>query len=199
MLYEVITKTQHWTPLNFLPCFKCNDGDDIYNESNINNGYNRNYKMPNIWISEAGNDSETVIIRFDKTETISKLDLTFDSNLNMFYDNVEIYYDFNVMPQLVKDYKVYVKKNNDYVLLKEINNNHQRVNHLDFEPTTTDEIVITSYSIHYTKLYDFIYGGYYMFERIVNRHFLIPFVHNVYIFVLLFCIRQMSKQSSCDC
>ena len=24
-----VVKTQHWTPLNFLPCFKCNDGDDI--------------------------------------------------------------------------------------------------------------------------------------------------------------------------
>lgn len=135
-----IVRTDQWTVMNTLPCFRYDEGNQIYNASNINNGYNRNYKLPNLWISEADNESETVTISFDKSENIAKLDLTFDSNLNMFYDNVEIFYDFNVMPQLVKDYKVYAKIGNEYKLVKEIKDNHQRVNHLCFDSLTTDEI-----------------------------------------------------------
>ena len=96
--------------------------------------------MPNLWLSESGNATETVLIDFDAIKNLNQLTLTFDSNLNFFYDNVEVYHDHNAMPELVKDYKVYAKQDDQYVLVKEIKDNHQRVNHLTLDAVETDQI-----------------------------------------------------------
>lgn len=135
-------KTSQWVKLKSNICFRCDDPQHLYQASNLNNGYNRNYDLPNLWLSKPGNATETILIDFDAVKTLNQLRLTFDSNLNFYYDNLEVYYDHNVMPALVKDYKVYAKEGDGYTLIKEVKGNHQRVNHLLFDAVQTKQLKI---------------------------------------------------------
>ena len=83
--------------------------------------------------------------------TINSINLVFDSDLNFYYDNMEIYYNFNAFPEVVRDYSVYAAIDNKRVLIANIKDNYQRVNHLCVDSVTTNDR-ITSYNVCYTKL-----------------------------------------------
>ena len=130
-----------WQVREELPCFKILE-EEVYNVSNINNGYSRNHRLPNLWLSEKNNDKEWVSLKFNEEKAVSQLALVFDSNLNYIYHNLEIYVDFNVFPEIVKDYTVFAKVKGEYVEVASIKNNHQRKNIIEFKTTITDEIKV---------------------------------------------------------
>lgn len=156
-------KTSQWAQLDTNICFRVAQTDDIYNPCNINNGYNRNHILPNIWISDPSEETSEVTLSLDGPKELNQLQFTFDSNLNMFYDNLEVAYDFNIMPTLVKDYKVYAKTETGFKEIAHIKNNHQRVNRINFETIKTEEIKIEltetngspSYSIYEIRGYKY--------------------------------------------
>lgn len=135
-------KTQQWAKLDKSLCFRLDDASSIYGSHNILNGYNRNYGLPNIWLSDADCTEATVTLDFNNPITISQLNLTFDSNLSFYYDNVEVFHDFNVMPELVKDYSIYGLIDGQEVLLSQVKNNHQRANRVSFQGVTTNRIKV---------------------------------------------------------
>jgi hypothetical protein len=135
-------KTEMWRSTKGLPCFRTLPEQKIYDAAVMNNGYLRNYGLPNLWLSATGSGNESVTIRFDKKKKIKMLQLVFDSNLNYHYDNLEIYKDFNIFPTLVKNYSVYYSSESELKKLIEVKNNHQRVNKLIFDEIETDQLYI---------------------------------------------------------
>ncbi|EES72368.1 hypothetical protein POTG_02976 [Paenibacillus sp. oral taxon 786 str. D14] len=146
-------KKEMWRITNGLPCFRTTPEQSIYGPENLNNGYNRNYGLPNLWLSEPSSENESITIQFEDVKSISQLHLVFDSNLNYLYDNLEIYHNFNVFPTLVNDYTVYFKCESEWEPLISIQDNHQRVNRLTFDPIETSEIRIVFQNTNGAKRY----------------------------------------------
>ncbi|MEK3884782.1 FAD-dependent oxidoreductase [Paenibacillus sp. PL2-23] len=135
-------KKEMWKLEKGLPCYRTTPEQDVYGAENVINGLSRNHGLPNLWLSDLTNGDEELCIRFPDLQTISQLQLAFDSNLNYNYDNLEIYKDFSVFPTLVKDYTVYAKSKDDYVEVIAVQDNYHRVNRLQFEPIQTNECKI---------------------------------------------------------
>ncbi len=136
-----------WRELDKIPCFQVTPQQDIYSAANINNGFSRPYRLPNIWVSDTLIDSEHIIIKFDEPETIREIILYFDSDLNFRIDNVLPYdynqpYESNVIPEIIKEYTIYYKKDGRYQKLLDVTDNHQRVNDLTFDPINTDALKV---------------------------------------------------------
>lgn len=127
-----------WRKTDGLPCFIMTPEQQIYGPENINNGYTRPYGLPNIWLSEDKIENEYVIISLKEKALISEVIIYFDSDFNQRIDHWRRSYD--VIPEIVKDYDVYYKKDNDYIKLQEIRGNYQRVNRIGFKQIETDEI-----------------------------------------------------------
>jgi len=129
-------------------CFKLSPEQEIYRADNINNGYARPYGLPNLWISEDLNrkGKEWVEIDFGKLESISELDLYFDSDLDFRLININNEdmppYEFNAIPSIVKNYCVYYSDQGKYKELTRVEDNYQRVNRLYFEKIRTNKIRI---------------------------------------------------------
>ncbi|MGH4038751.1 MAG: FAD-dependent oxidoreductase [Sphaerochaeta sp.] len=128
-----------WEKLNILPLFKEID-DDIYGVSNIINGYSRNYEMPNIWISDSEDKMPTLNVGFKDSVSISNLQLTFDSSLNSFYDNLETKSEYREYPQTVSSYRVFYEKDGKKIEIAGVDDNYMRANRLSFETIQTDNL-----------------------------------------------------------
>jgi hypothetical protein len=129
-----------WEKLNILPLFKEID-DDIYDVSNINNGYSRNYEMPNIWISDKDDRRPTLKVKFKNPASISNIQITFDSSLNSFYDNLETKSEYREYPQIVRSYRVFYEKNGKKIEIASVDDNYMRANRLSFDSIQTDNLI----------------------------------------------------------
>lgn len=113
--------------ITYTPCFTIEPAITMYGAENINNGYLRPYSMPNLWVS-AGASDETVDIAFDSIVEVSEIDITFNSDLNFRLRNVKPY-DFNVMPEIVRDYDILLLSSEGaWKTVRQIRGNHQRFN-----------------------------------------------------------------------
>jgi len=111
------------------PTISLNKRDKIYQVKNIINGYDRNYGLPNLWISEQ-EDKAFIVIKLEEIIEFSKIKLVFDSSLNFIYDNLEIFHSKNVIDTIVKDYDVEILKDNQIQEIINIRDNYQRINFL---------------------------------------------------------------------
>lgn len=106
----------------------------------------------NIWISDGiGADGETLTLKLKETSTVSQVRLTFDSN---FTYAIKVTMSAKRQKQqrvgapmeLVKDYTVALWKDGQKVGEKEVRENVQRANVVNFDPTECDEITVTVHS-----------------------------------------------------
>lgn len=100
----------------------------------------------NAWISDGMSDKgETLTMKLEKTETLSQLRLTFDSNFAYpirvtMSANRQAQQRIGVAPELVKDYDVVLICEGREVGKYEVRDNHQRLNVVDVEPTACDTV-----------------------------------------------------------
>lgn len=103
----------------------------------------------NIWISDGiASDGETVSLKFKNTTRISQVRLTFDSNFNYSIKQTmsvkrQKQQRLGVPPELVKNYTVTLWLNGEKVNKKQIFDNVQRLNVIDFTPTYCDHVTVT--------------------------------------------------------
>jgi len=148
-VFTLQPKKYMWRKTNSI-CFKLSPEQEIYRADNINNGYARPYGLPNLWISEdiQRKGKEWIEIDFDKMQSISELNLYFDSDLNFRLDSVninaarKINHEFNAISSIVKDYCVYYSDQGKYKELTRVEDNYQRVNRLCFKKIKTNKIKI---------------------------------------------------------
>lgn len=106
------------------------------------------------WVSNGVSENgETLKMLLPKTETVSQLRITFDSNFSYpirvtMAKNRQVQQRIGVPEELVKDYDAVLLKDGKEVAVKEIRNNVQRLNVIDFEPTECDS---AEFRIHSTN------------------------------------------------
>lgn len=122
------------------PCIKFHE-NTLYSPQNIINGYNRPYKKPNLWISDAEENPE-ILLSWDKPQNISEIRLYFNPDFSKELVNSRPYvwskhHKFvarTQMPeQLIKEYEVYTKTESGWVLIKKEKNNFKLVSSIKLE------------------------------------------------------------------
>ncbi len=110
-------------------------------------GISRHYEGKiHSWCSDGiSENGETLTLKWDETQKISQLRLTFNSNFNYairvtMAPKRQAQQREGVPPELVKDYTIELYKNNSRVKKLCITDNIQRLNVIDFEETECDEV-----------------------------------------------------------
>ncbi len=134
-------------------CIRIKPEQPVYGVQNIINPWNRPVFLPNLWIS-APTDFRTpewVHLKWEQQREINSVELIFDSSLDYMLSafradgNCELNgYDFNVIPSLVKDYRVLVKSDGpgDWKEVAAVCGNHQRLRVHKFEPVRASQLKV---------------------------------------------------------
>ncbi len=125
-------------------CYACPDAN-LYAPAQMANGFKRPYDNTNLWVSDDRVDGEFIEIRLDSPRALSQLVLTFDSGLNRVYGNSHTY-DYNAMPEIVRDFDVYVKDKESYRLVSKIRDNYRRVCAVSLDCVVSDQVKILFHS-----------------------------------------------------
>ncbi len=134
-------KAYIWQKVNILPVFEY--GTNIYDVSNINNGYIRNYGHPNLWLSELGDKQPEITISFAEPKELSVVEFTFDNLCDDFdYDTMEHVYESNVWEQVVKDYDICGLVDGQWNTVAEIRGNYQRKNVIEIPKAMYSELKV---------------------------------------------------------
>lgn len=140
-------KPREWAVTQGCLCFRVDGGDPAFGAENLNNGFTRPFVGSNIWHS-AGRQDQKIVLRWDRPQHISQINLFFDSNLNRFCRSAETDYT-DLFYRMVKDYTVsYKAEDGSSRILCEVKDNIQRVNELRFPPVCTEEITVSLRDTH---------------------------------------------------
>ncbi len=115
-------------------CFRPEPAMSIYGGENAVNGFLRPYGRPNLWAAKRGEAAE-LTLEFESEKDLKEITLTFNSDLNFRVRNVKPY-DFNRMPEVVRDFRVLCRKNGRWELLTEEKGNYQRFRSLPCDVRT---------------------------------------------------------------
>lgn len=143
---------------HFDPCFRATLQQEIYGGNNLVNGFHRPHGKANVWISDVrSRDPEWVTLDFKKEREIREVHLFFNPDLSKELTNLRpekwaeshlIDPQLTLAPQLVKDYRVSVWKDDTWQLVKEVISNFQRRNVVRFEPQMTSKVKIEFLETH---------------------------------------------------
>ncbi len=106
------------------------------------------------WVSDGIKvGGETLTMTFDRSETLSELRFTFDSDFNYpirvtMAPRRQVQQRLGVPEELVRDYDVIFKNGDKTVNTIQVRDNHQRHNILKFEPTVCDSVQLKVFSTH---------------------------------------------------
>jgi len=111
-------------------CFEVFPEQPVYAVENCVNSWMRPTNVPNIWVSKPTNFKEPqwVDLTWDKPQSINKVDLVFDSTLDFHFKQAWTGYNKNVIPSIVKDYKLWAyDKDGNRSLIIAVEGNYQRL------------------------------------------------------------------------
>ena len=121
---------------------------------NVINGISRSMDdSSNCWISEKLDAPQSICLNLPKAETVKQLRLTFDTDLSheiqpSLIKNVRKRQVKFLPLELVKDYRVELLAGDRVVASREIRDNHQRLNVLDFDDVSCDAVKVTVEKTH---------------------------------------------------
>lgn len=145
-------KDREWVVMQGCLSFRVDCAEEIFGAENLCNGFTRPFVGSNIWHS-ADLKNQQITLRWEKPQRISQIKLFFDSNLNRFCRSAETDYT-DLFYRMVKDYNVCCKtEDGSKKVLCEIRGNFQRVNEVNFEEVSTDEITISLLDTHGQPFY----------------------------------------------
>jgi len=125
-----------WNRLYISPCFKTIPEQVVYGPENVNNGYNRAYGLPNMWLSEKG-DNHDLSLEWNHPIDLSELQITFAiDTTKRFYSECDTQY-FDLIGV---DYDVVARVNGKELVLAEIRNNHKKLNRIHFDKISTNKV-----------------------------------------------------------
>lgn len=122
------------------PPLKC------FTAANITNGLHRPTSAPNAWLAALDDALPKVTLRWSKPQSISRVELFFDTDYDHPMESVLMGHPERAMPFCVKHYRL---RDGQGTLLAETTDNHQTRNTITFERrVTTDQIVIECVASH---------------------------------------------------
>ncbi|WP_246578232.1 hypothetical protein [Clostridium frigoris] len=109
-------------------CFKIKGITDVFAPNKIIDGYVRPYGEPHMWISEnITKDNEWIELQWENNIDINEIHVTFNDNVNEDLINLHHHHtDFPVIPELIKNYKIEVYKDNKWEIIISKKNNRER-------------------------------------------------------------------------
>lgn len=132
----------HRTPF----CFKVLPETAAYEPEAIIDGYTRPYAGPHAWVSErmAVDQEEWVSLEWEFPIQLSEVHITFNDDVNE--DLINLHHHrtpFEIIPELVKDYRVEGRINGEWrILLHETNNRKRKRIHMLEESVSSDKLRI---------------------------------------------------------
>ncbi|MBU1819889.1 MAG: FAD-dependent oxidoreductase, partial [Bacteroidetes bacterium] len=119
---------------------KIEEGLTCFGPENIRNGVQRPTSQPNAWVADFQDTAPTLTLTWKETQTISRIELFFDTDYDNPSENVLMIHPEEVSPFCVQKYKV-LDDSGTVVYAKE--DNHQTRNILTFEsPIATTRLEI---------------------------------------------------------
>jgi hypothetical protein len=130
--------------LNRTPfCFKVFPETTAYEAVSAIDGYTRPYAGPHTWVSNRmeSNKPEWLSLEWDSSVCLSDIHITFNDDVNEDLINLHHHWTpFDVIPELVKDYRIEAFVDEQWkVLLRETDNRKRKRTH-QLEPTRTNKI-----------------------------------------------------------
>ncbi len=128
-----------WDRAPYSLCFRVEPTQDVYGAENVNNGFNRAYGLPNMWLSAKNDMTPAITLSWDKPHKVGKLQLTFgaDTTKRLYWESFD-----DVDPLVAQNYRIYAEVEGKKLLLKEVEGNFKKVNRLTFDETMTDKITL---------------------------------------------------------
>lgn len=127
-------------------CIKVHGNTEVYQAENIINGIPRPYGGPQMWVSDEmkDNQEEWVTLSWDQSISISKVHITFNDDVNEDLVNLHHHFTpFEIIPELVKDYKLQVLVEDEWKTIMAVKDNRKRkrVHQID-NPVSTNKLRI---------------------------------------------------------
>lgn len=120
--------------------FKYPAGIAAFNAANIANGVDRPVFAPNAWVASPEDKKPALTIAWDAPQTISAIDILFDTDYDHPMESVLMGHPEDVMPFCIRNYTIKDEKGD---LLFEKKDNYQTLNSIRFEkPVTAGSLTI---------------------------------------------------------
>jgi hypothetical protein len=111
-------------------CFRIKPLQAVYGAGNVVNEYARPTNVPNLWASGETSfaESEWLELTWETTQSIREIDVVFDSMLDFHFSQRWGGYKYNVLPSIVKHYRLWAyDSQGNMTLIEEIKTNYQRL------------------------------------------------------------------------
>jgi len=119
-------------------CIRLQQPTDAYLPSKVIDGYMRPYGGPHMWSAEAAGQPEWLHLKWDEPVSAKEVHLTFNDDVNE--DLINLHHHrtpFEVIPELVKSYRIEVLRDGEWVAVAEVDDNRQRKRIHYFEGSLT--------------------------------------------------------------
>jgi len=118
----------------------------VFGAKNVINGRSRPTDRPNAWVADFNDDTPTLDLNWETLQTISQVELSFDTDFDHPMESVLLGHPEAVMPFCVKHYRI-LKCGQKIVT--EQTDNHQTQNKIEFDPPlVTDHLVVEFVDVH---------------------------------------------------
>ncbi|GGD91391.1 FAD-dependent oxidoreductase [Paenibacillus nasutitermitis] len=108
-------------------CFRLVDETNAFEPGKIIDGYQRPYGGAHMWLAEHARKEAWIALNWDKAVKVNEIHITFNDDVNE--DLINLHHhrtEFDVIPELVKDYRVEVYDSGNWNSLLEVKGNRQR-------------------------------------------------------------------------
>ncbi len=103
---------------------------EIYETSNLGNGYVRPWKGTNAWVADFNDTTPEVIINWEEAQNIEQIKLFFDTDYDHAMETVQYGHPEDIIPFCINTYKIYSAEGD---LLFEKEGNYQTINTIVLE------------------------------------------------------------------
>ncbi len=103
---------------------------EIYETSNLGNGYVRPWKGTNAWVADFNDTTPEVIINWEEAQNIEQIKLFFDTDYDHAMETVQYGHPEDIIPFCINTYKIYSAEGD---LLFEKQGNYQTINTIVLE------------------------------------------------------------------
>ncbi|MGQ7889489.1 FAD-dependent oxidoreductase [Paenibacillus sp. WC2504] len=110
-------------------CFRSPEASTAFSAERVTDGYLRPYGTPHLWMSEqmAAGREEWLELAWEEPKEMKRVQVTFNDNVNQDLINLHAFRtSFDVMPELVKDYRIETCVDGTWVVLLRETNNRKR-------------------------------------------------------------------------
>lgn len=116
----------------------------IYQPEKIQNGFVRPFGDPNIWVSSLESSQEEILtFSWEAPVTLTEVAITFNDDVNE--DLVNLHHhrtNFDVIPEIIKDYEIWLSIDGKDVLVEKVRNNRVRHRVHQFSKQSADKLVV---------------------------------------------------------